>query len=474
MQIAVGAMMHETNTLTAGRTVLREFAPLQGAAVFEDHRWMNASSAGGIIQTLQEAGAGIVPSYFARALPSGLVTRETYDTIKSNLLGGILSAESLDGICLALHGSMFVEGLDDPEGDLLSSLRAQVGGDTPIVCALDMHATITPAMVSAANALTGYRTAPHTDAFDTGARAAKLLLYSVEHQDPLSLVYQRLPMLLSGEQSETAAQPMAGLMEQLESVDHELGILCTSYFLGFPWADSPHSGVSAVVTATEQASSAAADIAKHLAAAFWEKRREFDFTTEAYPLPEALDRALEDPGQPVVIADSGDNPTAGASQDLTLSLAAVCQRGLGSVLSAVVADPRAEEQCRQAGEGGVVHIQLGRVRPEEGAPPLQLQVQVKSLAAVDGVRAAAVTANGVDVVITDRRMAVTDPGFLHALGIDPKQYKIVIVKSGYLSPEYQQLAARKMLALTPGDTNVLLDQIPYRRVPRPIYPLDAI
>jgi microcystin degradation protein MlrC len=53
-------------------------------------------------------------------------------------------------------------------------------------------------------------------------------------------------------------------------------------------------------------------------------------------------------------------------------------------------------------------------------------------------------------------------------------YPIVVVKSGYLSPEYKRLAKRAILALTPGDTCELLEQLPYRRVPRPIFPLDCM
>src|SRR5690606_37124601 len=130
-------------------------------------------------------------------------------------------------------------------------------------------------------------------------------------------------------------------------------------------------------------------------------------------------------------------------------------------------DPEAMAAIVRAGEGATVDVPLGRTEYAFDAPKLNVSALVRRIAVVDGVQSAVLEIQGVVVVVTDIRVDVTDPGHLTTLGLDPEAFKIVVVKSGYLSPAYQNIAARKILAPTPGDTNVVLSQLPYRKVPRP-------
>jgi len=473
MRIAVGCMMHESNTFTEQTTPLGEFDAHWGEAVYAKCDGARHPF-GGIVDTLRERGAELVPTFYGRAMISGTVQAEAYRTMRDAILDGVRQAGRLDGVCLALHGSMYAEGEDDPEGDLLSALRELVGPSVPIVCALDMHATTTDRMMAAANAFAAYRTAPHVDTYETGARAAGLLVSILDNDLDLVTEYVKLPMLLCGEQSESDTVPMKEMLELIEeTVRDREEVVNAEYLLGFPWADTPHHGVSAIVTGARKDRMKLRDTAARLAERFWARRSEFRYSTEAYPLDECLDVALASREYPVVISDTGDNPTAGASEDLALLLNRLIERQVRDTLVAVIADRESYGRCVEAGPGAAASLALGRLEPTPHAPPLQVDVHVRALGTGLGVRAAVTDICGITVILTERRIAVYDPGFLDQLGVRAGDYRLIVVKSGYMSKEYQQLAARKLFALTPGETNIDMTSIPYKQLKRPIYPVDA-
>lgn len=468
MRVVIGAMKHESNTFTDRTTSLDAFRPATGADVYERDDWENSATAG-ITDVLDRRGHEVIPTQFAHALPSGVVETEAHAQLRHGILDGIRETAGIDAVCLDLHGSMYAADESDPEGALLESVRAEVGPEIPIVCSLDMHATVTERMVDIADGFAAYRTAPHTDVYETGERAAELLCTIADVDTVVERI--RLPMLLAGEQSETDTEPMSSLMDALAAADDREGIYETAFLLGFPWADSPHAGCYAVVTG-RAGDNTVRETATDLATDFWDVHDEFEFTTEAYRLDEAIDVALDHDGAPVVISDSGDNPTAGATEDLTIVDERLRERGITDALVAVIADAESRAAAAEAGEGNDVHLELGRTEYTMDGDPLSLDATVCTVANSQGSPAVVVSARGVDTVIVDERMAVSDPEFLEELGHPPDDYEIVFIKSGYQSPEYQATADRTILALTSGDTNELLAELPYEQVPRPIYPLD--
>ena len=468
MRVAIGAMKHESNTFTRRRTGMEPFDPVTGEAVYNSE-WSEGTATRGIIDVLEAAGHEVVPTLFAHAIPSGVVTAEAFGELRDGIVDPIARTDP-DAVCLDLHGSMAVEGEPDPEGALLAAVRARVG-ERPIVTSLDMHATVTDRMIEALDGVAAYRTAPHTDVYDSGVRAARILS-TILDGTPTAVRRCRMPMLLSGEQSETDAEPMTSLIGAFEEADESPGVLETAYLLGFPWADSPHGGCFAVVTGEADAVDRIEAETRSLAERFWDRRADFTFTTEAYPLEEAVSEALAHPDTPVVVSDSGDNPTAGATQDLAIVAEHLLDRHVSDALVAVVVDADAVDACRSAGEGADVELSLGRTGPEANASPLSLTGTVATTRSVRGRSMAVVAADGVRIVIADDRVSVTDPTMLEELGEDPSTHDLVAIKCGYQSPAYQDIAARSILALTPGATNCRLDTLEYERVPRPIYPLD--
>ena len=464
MQIATATISHETNTFAEGRTQLEDFETATGDALFTAFEGVRPLP--GIVDTLREAGVEIIPTVGAATLPSPTVAPDAFEWMYSELLNRLDS--DVDGVCIDLHGSMYVADEPDPEGALLEGIREVVGPDVPVTAALDMHATITQRIVNHLDGVAGYRTAPHTDMIETGERAADVLLAALDGTE-LHLGWEPLPMLLAGERSETEAEPMRTLIETLERVDGRDEVLDANYFLGFPWADSPHAGCHAVVTGTGDV----ADVATELASAFWDCRDEFDFTTEAHAAETTLDVAAEESDGPVAIAETGDIPGAGASEDLTDFLALLLERpDLGTPVLAVVADPASYDRCFDAGNGGQVDLDLGR--RHEATGPLAVAGRVRDHGEFGGVGVVRVDLGDAEVLIAEARTNChRDPATFDSLGIDPTERQVVALKSGYLSPEWKDVAARRLFALTAGDTDQRIENLPYQHVPRPIHPVDG-
>ncbi|WP_227357415.1 M81 family metallopeptidase [Haladaptatus salinisoli] len=470
MRIAVGTMSHETNTFAAGSTKLEAFSTAIDADLLKTNEVGRSLS--GIVDTLEEEAVEIVPTVGASALPSATVKREAFDWVKQRLLDR-LTSEDVDGVCLDLHGSMFVEGEPDPEGELLSAVRNAVGNDVPITSALDMHATITERMVEQLDGIAGYRTAPHTDVYETGVRAANLLLAAVRGEASLVMGWKQLPMILAGEKSESEAEPMRTLVDLLRKADRIDGVYDANYFLGFPWADTPHMGCHSLVTGGVSASAVVDETAAELAQEFWQRRHDFAFTTEAHTPSTALDEAAKISVRPVVIADTGDIPGAGAGENTTNLLSEILNRtDLGTPLIAIIADADSYDICYEASVGTTISLSLGHVYPDR--TPLEVTGTVVKHLKTDAVRTSLISLDGgADVVISDSRTNVhRDPEFVRRLGIDLTTRDVVVLKSGYLSPAWKDVAAKRLFALTPGETNQRLTQLPYKRIPRPIYPLD--
>lgn len=477
MRILTGTLMHETNTFNAAPTKLEDFKVLQGQELFEHEFWRgNAESTGGIIETLQAEGAEVVPTVHAVAMVSGIVEDDAYAEIKRLVLDAVRSAGPIDGICFCLHGSMHTRGVQDPEGDLMRSVRELTGDRLPIVCTLDMHATITEDLLQSVNAFTVFRTAPHTDRYDCGARAAELLLRIIRRGLDVVTVGARLPFLVCGENSMTTVRPMKDMIAEAYAVSRMKETLNADYTLGFPWADTPHHGVWALVSGESRYLEELREIALDMAEKLWDQREEFRFSEEACELDPALDRALETTGT-VMLADTGDNPTAGASSDLTLVLENMLGRNVDRALVAVIADAESYAACRSAGPGRSVELKLGRRQPTSEEPFL-VRARVRSVhddIDADGhskERCNAVVAviGEADVIVTERRIAVYDPSFLLQLGLRVEDYRLIVVKSGYLSPAYRKLGSRTLFALTPGQSDISLSRIVYEQAPRPIYP----
>jgi microcystin degradation protein MlrC len=488
MRILIGAIGHESNTFTPFLTTLEDFYVLYGSDILD--RPPRGSSLDGIVTTLRAHDVELVPTIAAGAMPGGVVERSAYETFKRAVLREA-DAGCVDGVCLYLHGAMRAAGADNGppldycENDLLRELRAKLGPDVPITVALDMHANIVAEMVENLDAMVAYHTAPHVDAFETGVKAAEILLCILEEGIQPKIGFAKLPFLLPGEMAQTSLDPMATMIKMVEEIERHPGVLSASLANGHCWADVPDVGVAAVVVAEGDAELARAE-ANRLAAAFWERRTEFRVSAEAYSVDEAIEKATAAQESTVFLSDSGDNPGAGGTTDVPLVLERLLARRATSVVVAGIWDAEAVEACAVAGVGQKVTLSVGGKLYKRHGTALEVTGNVRLLADgydyPGGVRRppmrakpgpiAVLNVDGVDVILSSTRLSFVDPVQLRNLGLEPLDYRIVVLKRGYLTAPFRAISERSILALSPGATNCDLTQMAFQRVNRPIYPLD--
>src|SRR5262245_46738744 len=178
MRVAIGGFSHETNTFNPRPTTLerirRDGQYLEGEAVVDYHRGTRTVF-GGIVDVAAAQGLDLVPTFFATHGPStGLIEREVVEHCSQRIVAGVRQAGA-DGILLHLHGAAAADGIDDPEAYILRAVRSAVGPTVPVVVVYDLHANIGASWAEHANAIIGYKTAPHSDLYERGVDGAVLM-----------------------------------------------------------------------------------------------------------------------------------------------------------------------------------------------------------------------------------------------------------------------------------------------------------
>ena len=486
IRAAIGELKQESNSFSPFSTTLASFEDgylLYAQEVISRLRGTNSELAGFIAAPDIE----VVPTLAAWSLSGGPLTRQTFELLKGELLGRIQAAGPIDGILLSLHGAMLVDGIDDPDGLLLAELRAQTRPDVPIVATLDLHANMTQRMVESASALVPYRTYPHVDQRETGARAAQLLLQIVQRGLRPVTALEKLPLLVPSENQQLTHGPMADLMQQADALEAEPGIVSAALLPVQPWLDVPELGFGVLVTADGDRALARRE-ARALAARVWHMRRTFD--VELVPVDEAIARALREPVGPVVLGDSADSTGSGSAGDSTAILDALLHAPLRGPALLTMVDPEAVSAACGAGVGARVTMPLGGKIDYVYNRPVQVAAQVLRLVddgrfrftgpaftglEADMGRAAVLEAGQVKILITERRVWTIDPELYRAAGLEPAAAQIVVVKSpNAFRAAYEPIAARIIMVDGPGASTSNYSRLPFSRIPRPMYPLDAM
>ncbi len=460
MRIAIGGIASESCTFSPLPTRQEDFQVLEGAALLAQYPFLAAHD-----------DAAFVPLFRARAMPGGPVDAGVYEAFRRAFLEQLRAQGPWDGIYLDMHGALYVQGMEDAEGDWLAAAREVVGPRCLIAASYDLHGNVSGRVVESLDLLTAYRTAPHIDGLETRQRACDLLVECLRRSIRPHLAFVPLPLLLTGEQTATTAGPGASLYGQIPAVVERPGVMDASILVGYAWADEPRSGASVVALGTERGATGRAAV--DLAGAFWEGRRVFGFAVPTGSVDECIAMALEATDRPVYISDAGDNVTGGGVGDVPRVLERLLSYQVQGAVYASIADAAAAARCAEAGVGARVRLCLGgKLDPLHGTP-LEVEGKILALARPEpGNLHAAVQVGGVAVVITAQRTAFTTAAQFEALGIDPSAQEIVVVKLGYLFPELQRVARTSLLAFSPGAIDPLVERLPYQRVRRPIYPLD--
>ncbi|WP_218869054.1 M81 family metallopeptidase [Glaciibacter psychrotolerans] len=475
-RIGIGGIAIESSTFSPHISADDAFTVREGDVLLAYYPFLAPGS------ELRDA-AEWLPLMQGRALPGGAVARETYDSMKQQILDGIAANGPFDGFFFDIHGAMSVVGLVDAEADLARAVRAALGPDVLISAAMDLHGNVSRELLDEVDLITAYRMAPHEDEWNTKERAVFNLLGQLRSSvgtDPAARrpfkAWVQVPVLLPGEKTSTRIEPAASIYAQVPLIEALEGVLDAAVWVGYAWADEPRCQAAVVVTGYDQA--LIQSEASRLGRLYWDSRADFEFVADALPLTESIDAALAAPDQrPFVISDSGDNPTAGGAGDVSWTLGELLARpefqdGAVSVIHASIFDSAAVEQAVAAGVGAHVDLQVGgRVDPGPRGP-VALSGTVFSITEGDPIAGTQVViqSGGVHAIITSRRKPFHYIADFTALGLDPHSTDIVVVKIGYLEPELFELAVGWKLALTPGGVDQDLLRLGHSHLAPGVFP----
>ena len=369
-----------------------------------------------------------------------------------------------------MHGAMFVEGMEDAEGDWYGSVRQIVGPKCLLSASYDLHGNISRRAIDNLDMLSAFRTAPHIDREETMRRSSDMLIHCLNRAIQPTLIWAPIPVLMPGERTSTEWDPGKRLWAQLPSLNSQPGVLDVSLLVGYVWADEPRSTASAVVTGTSPATQK--KIALSLAQQYWDARQDFQFGTKTGTIAECVRWSIDSPTQPAILADSGDNPTGGGTGDRAEVLAELLRQHAANVVFAGIADRPATEACYRAGVGATIPLSIGATLDPLGSRPVKTTAKVLFLSETNQPleRQAVVEVPSIKVVLTARRRPFHDIADFTSLNLQPKTFKIIVVKSGYLSPELKPLANPSLMALSDGAINQDLQHLPKNRLRKPSYP----
>jgi microcystin degradation protein MlrC len=462
MRIAVAGLHTECSTYNPVLAREADFRVLRGPSMLKDTYF----------DFLTHFPAEFITILHARAIAGGPVERGIYDRWKGEILAGLKAALPLDGVYLAMHGAMFVEGLFDAEGDFIADVREVVGPDVLIAASYDLHGNISQTIIDNLDIFSTYRTAPHIDVSDTMRRAVTMLVRALRTGQRPILAWAPVPVLLPGERTSTQDEPARTFYAQLQQVEDPSGIWDASFQVGYVWADEPRATACAVITGTDRP--AMAEAARHLAQDYWDIRDGFVFGTKTGSIEECVNWAMTADTGPAVLAESGDNPTGGGVGDRAEVLAELIARDARGVVFAGIADKAATEAAYAAGVSGLIDVSIGATL-DISSKPVYAEAEVVFLLETDEarLREAVVRIGGIELVLTARRRPFHNIPDFTRLGLDPRTARIVVVKSGYLSPDLGPIANPSLMALSPGVVDQFVERLERKHKSVPQYPFDT-
>lgn len=481
-RVLVAHLFHEGHCFNPIPTRASDFHVFRGAAAAEAAR-TSSGIFGGIFAALARTGADVIPVISAKARPGGEVERGFFESVLEEILAAA-AREVPDAVCLSLHGAMLVDGISDPEGELLMRLRGVLPPASVIAIGLDLHGYCTPTMLAAADIVTACKHNPHSDLFETGQRTAAMALEA--HSGTLRPVTAcvRLPFMSRG-RAETSEGPLSEMHARARAwlarapALRDLSIFNTHSFVNAP-------GIGQVILAIADADAAGAIAAvQDIGAEYWARRAEF---VGHWPEFDAvLDRVLAEPqNRPFVMGDRGDNVLAGAPGDQNRLLARLLERDPPIRVALPMTDPQAVAACREAGLGAEVELAIGGwVTP--GLKPLPVRGRVVHLGSGDFVNrgaymkgqpsrlgATATLAIGRHhVLLTSEAGLTQDPAAFETNGIDIGAHDLLIAKSFYHFKLSFAGIATPIQADTPGLSSFRPLEQPYTAA-RPFWPVDEI
>ena len=469
MKILVGSFQCESNTFSDAKAGKDSFYILHGE---EAKNKLFAS------HLFEEKGYEVVPLVYAVSLPSGMVTRECFDEVLADFRAEAAKHLDADGIYLYLHGAMYVEGLGSGEEWTVRELRKTVGDGIPITLAQDFHGNLSDGLVPLVQGIAGYRTAPHTDYDDTERRAAEALMQLLESRTPSTLYTSTRPKtppfvvphffrikVQFADAAQTSVEPYVTIMKMIRELDADPRVVTASVFNGQPWVDAPFMSASVIVYSKADHDEIHT---KAKAIADWYEAHKTDLKFGVPALaPDKVVAAVGAMAKPVFVSDSGDNTTAGAGGRSAFLLKRLLGSGVKTLFTSVYCpEAWAKLEAMKPGDRATLTIPKSDDYTDDVTLDGEYVKKGKILGFVGEESGEGIIfrVGSVDVVFASVRTSFTMKEHFAAMGVEAKDYDVVVVKQGYLWPGAAELAATQVFCMTPGTATNDFSTLPFKNL----------
>ncbi len=458
-----------------------DFSISFGDDLLARHRGVRSEVAGALSVFDSHAEVEVVPAYSARSITSGgILAGADFGRIAQEFLSSVRGAGHVDAVYFALHGAMASENEDDPEGYLLAETRKLLGDLIPIVVSLDLHGVLTDRMLQHSDAVVMYHTYPHVDFYETGQRAAFLLVRILSGEVNPVTAAVTIPALVRGDELITETGLLGGIIRAAKAIEESPSGLVAGMFIGNPFTDLPGLCSRSVVVTDGDPARAEREALK-LAEAFWEVRERLQASLTS--LEEAVQIAKSTTGT-VILTDAADATSSGAPGDSNAILRALLERGYQGRALIPIVDPPAVKAAFAAGIGHTMRTRVGGAFDRRRFQPVSIEARVHMLSegrfrseshgdewyAGD---TAVLQAGTITLVVTSRAVSLYDRSLFLAHGQDPTQFDLVVVKSPHCQERfYKAWAARLVNVDAPGATSANLKSLGHTRCARPMFPLE--
>ncbi|MBX9680196.1 MAG: M81 family metallopeptidase [Gemmataceae bacterium] len=487
-RILIAGLFHETHTFVDSVTRWGDFHVVRGDAMLQ--RSGDSSPLGGALQRGAEVGWTWLPTLDCRATPSGTVERAVWERYWSELQRQISEAGPCDAVFLVLHGAMVTDACDDVEGELLERLRSLPSlAHIPVVGVFDLHAHFSARMANHADALVAYRENPHSDARDAAIRAVDVLHQCLSRGVRCRQRCRHAGIIWPPTGTASADEPMRGLEAMARRLESEHpNFLAVNVVAGFAFGDAADTGVSFAISTLgpdDEADAALSELAD-----FANRHRQLGNIVEP-PVDEVMARLQPMLSGLTVIAEPSDNIGGGAPGDGTGLLRAFIQHSVRNA-AVCLCDPTAVGSLSSHAINSSVRLSLGGRGSRFDQGPIELDVTLVSrsdgrfelqdkrshLASLAGDffdmgPTAVVRHAGILILLTSKPTPPMDLGQWTSQAIDPTKLSLIGVKAAVAHRgAFAPIAAKMLSAGTPGPCTSELRQLPFRRVRRPVFPLD--
>lgn len=484
IRILIAECKQEVSTFNPHPSGYGDFGVRRGHELLDYHRTVR-NEIGGALSVFDEApDVKLVPAFSAFFITSGGTLAKTdWERIASEFLEEIRQAPPVDGVYFCMHGAMASEEELDPEGWLLAETRKILGEKIPIVVSLDLHGILTDRMVEHSDAIVAYHTYPHVDFFETGQRAARLLLRIVAGEVKPVTAKVAIPALVRGDELITATGSFGESIRIAQEVENGPGGLSAGMFIGNPFTDVPELRTYSFVV-TDNDPELAKREALRIAESFWAHHEKMRVPLKSLDEMASI-LASHDSGGTIALVDAADATSSGASGDSNAVLCALMDSNYrGRTLLPIVDEP-AVKAAFAVGIGASITIPIGGTLDPARFTPLEITARVRLLS--DGRfrsesfgeewlagPTAVLEAGNFTLVVSSHAVNLYDRSFFLAHGQDPRRFDAVVVKSPHCQPHmYADWCVRMINIDAPGSSSANLPYLGHTRCPRPIFPLDA-